>query len=146
MVYSRVFALFAALAAVSGVACGPDRTTLVSPSATASLVGTEWVLVELGGQPAGPGTTNTSPTMILDADGTRAAGFAGCNRFTTSYTLAAQRLRFGLFASTRMFCATTMDLEDRFFAALDATRGYRLAGSHLDLLGDNGVTASFTSR
>ena len=141
-----VFALFAAFAAVSAVACGPDRTTLVSPSATASLVGTEWVLVELGGQQAGVGLTNTSPTMVLEADGTRAAGFAGCNRFTSSYTLAAERLRFGLVASTRMFCANAMDLENRFLAALEATRAYRLAGPELDLLGDNGVTARFISR
>jgi len=133
------------VASLAAAACDENPST-TGPSTTGSLFGSEWVLVELGGQPIGGAAMNTSPTLVLDADATRAAGFAGCNRFTTSYTLGAAELRFGNIAATRMFCADTMTLEDRYLAALGGTRSFRVTGGRLDLLGDTGVTARFERR
>jgi heat shock protein HslJ len=138
-------AVLTVVASLAAAACDENPST-TGPSTTGSLFGSEWVLVELGGQPVAGAAMTSLPTLVLDADTTRAAGFAGCNRFTTSYTIGAAELRFGNIAATRMFCADTMTLEDRYLAALGGTRSFRVTGGRLDLLGDTGVTARFELR
>lgn len=125
---------------------GADATLPASPSERIGVVGTQWSLVQLNGQPAGVGTGGLAPTLILAADESRAGGFTGCNRFTATYELGPDRLRFGAMATTRMFCAEAMDLERRYVAALEATRAYRLSGPRLELIADQGVTAGFERR
>jgi heat shock protein HslJ len=130
-------------ASLSQVLCGGGESQQpVSPSGLAGLVGTEWSLVHLDGQPAGAGAGGVAPTLLLAAD-RRASGFAGCNRLAATYDLSADRLRVGPIATTRMFCAESMDLERRYLAALEATRAFRLIARELELLGDDGVVARF---
>jgi heat shock protein HslJ len=134
-----VFAWLVLAGAFGQMACEVKRVQVGSPSVAVNLVGTEWFLVELDGRPV---TAATVPTLLL-SDDTRASGFAGCNRYTGSYEIAADRLAFGLLAMTRMACAETMDVEQQYLAALEKTRGYRNAGDDLVLVGDSGPVARF---
>ena len=62
----------------------------------------DWVLVALGEQSSPLGRGNQPATLRLEASTSRAVGFAGCNRFSASYTLAGDSLRFGPAMATKM--------------------------------------------
>ena len=145
--HQKFLCVLGLLGSLGQPACGRDEATQpVSPSPVVGLLGTEWSLVQLDGQPAGVGAGGIAPTLLLAVEDTRAGGFAGCNRFAATYVLAPDRLRFGPIGTTRMFCAEGMDLERRYVTALEATRVYRLTGPRLELVGDDGVVARFDTR
>src|SRR5688572_2166400 len=86
----RVVSMLWLLGSLSQLACSGDAMTQpVSPSANAGLVGPEWSLVQLNGQPPGVGAGAAAPTLLLTGEDTRAGGFAGCNRFSATYTLTS---------------------------------------------------------
>ncbi|HUL70653.1 MAG TPA: META domain-containing protein [Gemmatimonadales bacterium] len=126
-------------------ACHRSVASSTTPEAKGpALVGTEWTLVELDGQPAGLGAGDKAATLTLVSDANHASGFAGCNRMSGSYELTGAALRFGPMAVTRMACATGMDLETKFLSAIEATRGYRMTDQGLELTGETGTLARFT--
>jgi len=144
MRYLSRFAASLALLAIGLGACHHAKTqSAPQPASTAPLVGTEWTLVELGGQPVGLGAGEKPATLSLSEADKHASGFSGCNRMSGTYELEGSTLRFGPMAVTRMACATGMDLETKFLAALQATRGYRLAAEGLELTGETGTLARF---
>ena len=71
-------------------------------------------------------------------------GFSGCNRFSGSYTLNGDSLRFGPLVMTRMACADGMELARDLSAALDATRRYELSSTQLKLFGPSKAIARFS--
>jgi len=113
----------------------------LSPSAMAEVGGIEWTLTHLSGQTLA--ADGRSPTLLLSTGQPVASGFTGCNRFTGSYELGPTQLRFGPLAMTRAACLDATNPEDRYMAALVATRSYRLAGKDLELRGEDGVLARF---
>lgn len=97
-----VLGLAFCLLAASG--CPSDKKqSAAKPSmaATNALVGTEWVLTDLGGTPAIPGG---QATLAFPESG-RVAGSASCNRFTGTVEVVGTSLKFGPLAATRMACA-----------------------------------------
>ncbi|MGI9330318.1 MAG: META domain-containing protein [Gammaproteobacteria bacterium] len=88
-----------------------------------SLAGTQWLAEDIGGRGV---MDMAQSTVRFDQEG-RAAGNGGCNRYFGEYTLVDSSLRFGTIGSTRMACPEAlMNQEQDFFAALEATRSYRL--------------------
>ena len=75
-----------------------------SAQAGDALAGSEWVLVSLGAADA--------PTEVIEGSGVtlnfgadnRVSGFAGCNQFSSTYTINAGALSFAPIASTRRAC------------------------------------------
>lgn len=124
------------------IACGGGGGN--EAAAQASPEGAEWRLVRLAAGPVAAGDAQRAPSLTLEAEGARAFGSGGCNRFSGGYTREGQSLRFTPLASTRMACPD-METESAYFAALDATRGWRLAaGGGLELLDEAGdVVAGF---
>lgn len=120
-------------------ACGTNSTMSEAPDATA--VGTAWSLVELDGKPAGFGANGKPATLVLNADDLRASGYAGCNQFSGTYTLAGSALTFGPLAMTRMYCQQGQALEDAYAKALAATTGQRVSDGKLELLAGGRVVA-----
>ena len=101
----------------------------------ADLVG-GWVLAEIGAAPAAAGVKTT----LTLTDAAEATGQGGCNSFRGSYTLDGETFRFGPVASTRRACPPPqMEQETRFFAALKATRGFRIEDARLLLLDTGGA-------
>lgn len=133
--------LLAALACAAAAGCAASAESSAAP---APLEGTEWALTELEGRAPPPGDAGRPATLLL-RDG-RVNGFAGCNSFFGGYTVDGAALRFSELGATRKACATGMELESRYLAALEAVRAYRLTPQGLELRGDTTMVARFTAR
>ena len=87
------------------------------------LAGSQWLAEDIGGR----GVMDMAQSTIRFDQQGRAAGNGGCNRYFGEYTLVDSNLSFGPIGSTRMACPESlMNQEQNFFAALEATRSYRL--------------------
>ena len=94
----------------------------------ASLQGVDWVVDD-------PAFTRSDggrlPAMRFLDEG-RVSGTGGCNRYTGPAAFTAGGVRIGPLAATRLACLEpVMDLESRFFAAVEAVRGARLEAGRL---------------
>jgi len=132
--------------AVAATACRRSDRGHAAALADGTLTGRQWTLVELDGQTIDASAAAQAPNLSLTSPDNQASGFAGCNRFTGSYEVAGNELHFGPLAATRMACATGMELEDKYLAALGAVRQYRLGANQLELVADGRVLARFDSR
>ena len=74
------------------------------------------------------------PTLIFK-DG-QASGNAGCNNFSTAFTLNGNEISFGLVMATKMHC-TNMPIEKAYFDCLSKTKTYKLFGNELTLYDAN---------
>lgn len=103
-----------------------------------------WTLREIDGQPIlDQDYPDGVPTLELEMDEKRVSGFAGCNRYFGTFTLAGQMLSFSGMGSTRMACPQTMKLENQLLEALsDQKLKYQLQAGTLRLTG-NGHTLVF---
>jgi heat shock protein HslJ len=144
----KVPGTFAALGLLTVVACGPKPPASEQPPAvsTGSLDNREWTLVRLGEVSAPLGAGGRPATIQFDPTASRAAGFAGCNRYSAGYTVAGDSLTFGPALSTKMACADGDELERGYLAVLPAIRGYALSDSMLTLNGSDGPLARFRAR
>lgn len=131
----------------AGAAAAPDTSAPSAPEApapaapAAALEGTEWRLVDIGGQPSPAGADSTRhPGFTLIAEGRKVQGLAGCNRMKGTYQLDGQKLKFGPLATTRMACPA-MQTETAFLKALEATTRYEISGSSLTLYGADTAVA-----
>jgi heat shock protein HslJ len=138
----------AALGLLTVVACGPKPPASEEPPAvsTASLDNREWALVGLGEVAAPLGAGGRPATIQFEPTTGRAAGFAGCNRYSAGYTVAGDSLTFGPALSTKMACVDGDELERGYLAMLPPVRGYAVSDSMLTLSGSGGPLARFRAR
>jgi heat shock protein HslJ len=142
------FAYAARAALVLLAACpGPRQQAKQEQSAVPArtITDREWVLVALGNE-ASAGRGNQPATLRFDAIDSHAAGFAGCNHFRASYTMADNGLRFGPALATKMACAEGDELERSFLAVLPLVTGYEATDSALILTDASGPLARFRAR
>jgi len=104
----------------------------------------DWELVVLGLDTRPP--SGRPVTMRFDSGSRRAAGSAGCNRYSAAYTLRGEGLTFGPAAATRMACPDGMEFEGTFFGMLTQVTAYEVTGSALVLRGADGPLARFEVR
>jgi|GEM_PF-4715938 heat shock protein HslJ len=103
---------------------------------SAPLEGTEWVL---------DGTLPGTEITLALSNGI-AAGSAGCNTYTTSYSLAGQQLTFDPPKLTAMSCAPpTMAQEQTYLEALSGTFSFEVLGEQLTLQ-TGSAPLTFTAR
>ena len=96
-----------------------------------------------GGEGAVAGVEST----LTLTDAAEALGRGGCNSFRASYSLDGGTFRFGPIAATRRACPPPqMQQETRFFAALEATRGFRIEDGALVLLDAAGAPVARLER
>ena len=109
---------------------------LPPPETPNPLVDIVWTVTSIGGDPILP---QSKVTLSIAGD-QRVGGSGGCNSYFTEADFAGPPLTFSPIAGTRMACdPAVMAQEGRFFAALDATAGYELAGNALKLVDAAGV-------
>lgn len=120
-----------ALTALGCVSLGGGA--LVPPS----LAGSSWVAEAIDGQ----GMVGRPPITLTFENAERAVGSTGCNRYFAAVRMSERaRLRFGQPGSTRMACPpAVMEQEQRFLAAIEAVRGYRLDGTTLVLFDEQRI-------
>jgi heat shock protein HslJ len=137
-------AISATCALATLAACQPSRTASSDVAFRSSVAGVDWELMELNAKTASTGAGGRRATLRFDADSARVTGFSGCNRFSGSYTLNGDSLRFGPLVMTRMACTDGMELEHDLSAALEATRRYELSSTQLKLFGPSKAIARFS--
>ncbi len=124
----------------------PAAASDTSPPASDAglpLDGREWSLVALGDAAAPAGAGGRPATIQFDIANGRASGFAGCNRYSASFTVEGERLTFGPAMSTKMACEDGDELERRYLPVLPDVTGYQQSDSTLSLVGANGSLARF---
>ena len=126
--------------------CRPTGTVLSPVDFRRSVSGADWELVELRGQPAPHGAGGRRATLRFDADSARISGFAGCNRYFSSYTLGDDEpaLKLSAIGMTKMACSQGMDLERQFADALAQVTRYTIENNRLTLLDASSAVAVFT--
>jgi len=117
--------------------------------AAAPLAGTTWQLTGYNNGQGGVVSVNpnTQVTAVFGEDGTL-SGNAGCNSYSTSYTIEGSTLSINsAIASTMMACAEdVMQQETAFLAALPNATTFNVQGDSLELRDSNGaLIASFTA-
>jgi heat shock protein HslJ len=105
-----------------------------------ALVGKEWRLVSLGPAGAESNVVPGAAVTLRFADTGRASGSTGCNNFSGTYTVRGDTISFGAMASTRRACTDQRanEQEQRFLAAFDSARRFRLVSTRLTIYYTNG--------
>lgn len=113
--------------------CGGDPMSL--------LVGGDWAVASIDGEPTG----ERPPTLQFLPEG-RAAGFAGCNRWTGGVVLSGEGVSFTQTATTMMACPEpAMAAERRFLDVLSRTTRHDFgADGSLQLIAGDTVIAVAT--
>lgn len=106
------------------------------------VTGIDWRLVTLQGNSPVVSATGHDPSLEL-TESRKATGYSGCNRFSGSYTLNGDSLRFGPLVTTRMACSGNFSLEQQYLAALGAVTRYQVNTDSLVLYKGNEPTAVY---
>lgn len=127
---------------IANVVPSATAVTPPAPPAPPAILDITWQAESINGVPVARGIVSS---LSIGAD-KRAGGRGGCNSWFAQADLNGERLVFSAVAATRMACASehATKQEGSFFAALAATRFWRLDKDHLTLLDANGAAlASF---
>lgn len=119
-----------------------------SPAETqASVVETQWNLVELNGSSVSVPASEGQVYIYLQEDGDKLSGSDGCNRFFGSYDLSGSSLQFHSVAQTMMACRGAFaEREAELIAALKLVTSYQISDNGLQLKVDDRVLARFQAR
>lgn len=108
------------------------------------LVGTEWQLIQLGGETIQP--QEGSFTVTLSTDNGQITGVGACNRLSGPYKSDEKRsLKIGPLASTRMACPD-LKREQAFIQALESATHYDMDGPMLLILSNGELRAVFQAK
>ena len=109
-----------------------------------AIEGKTWRLTALADQPLAAIEPERAPSLSLDGATKRASGSAGCNRFSGTYELSGNSLRFGPLATTRMMCPPEiMAVEDAMLKALAGELAWSLQDGTLALTREGQLLARF---
>lgn len=100
----------------------------------AALLDKEWKVYQIGGNQI----EASNPTLLFQGDTKQVGGFAGCNRFFSSFTVDGNSLKLGVTGLTRMMCQD-MTVEDAFVKALEQVRSFEVSGTELQLMDEDGT-------
>lgn len=116
--------------------CFAEPASTPAAPADALFAPASWTLVELQGK-AVPKAEDArrAPSISFSREGNRVSGFAGCNRFTGTFTVeAGNKLKFSPLAMTRMMCPDDA-LEPEFMKVLESHEHFQADGQTLVLSG-----------
>jgi len=117
----------ASCAGMPGQTTGKKGETTAFPTAQ-SLLGTEWILEDLGGA----GMLDRVQATLAFPEAGRVAGSSSCNRFAGSVEVGNGTIRFGQLASTRRACVpAVMDQEGKYLKALEGAERVAMEGPYL---------------
>jgi heat shock protein HslJ len=145
---------------VSAAACASRRTTTADASTATALASAShshgaqpaaveraWSIIALEGVSVEVPAERARPTLIFDAKQKRVSGMAGVNRFSGTYTMEGESLKFGPLLATKMAGPPELnELEIRYLRALERTAMWRLDGDELELRTGPRVVARFAAK
>jgi putative lipoprotein len=144
----RLVPLLLALALAGCAKKTPDDKATPAPAATPaasvrSIENRDWDLIALGEKDNPLGAGGQPATQHLDASAKRAAGNAGCNRYSAGYVLKGDSLAFAAAMTTRMACPDGMELESAWLTTLPKLVTWSATDTSLTLNGPEGPLARF---
>jgi heat shock protein HslJ len=106
-----------------------------------------WTLVELEGERVRVASGQRAPTLELNADHDRVAGFGGVNQFAGTFTTSRDTVALGSLLATKMAGPSALnELETNYLRALESANRWRIANDELMLLNEEKVVARFVAR
>ena len=119
-----IAAVVATVAACSGGAATPSPSASAAASASAGaleLDGTSWLLTDYISPDGAVFTVPAAVTPLLAFEGGNLTGNAGCNTFSSTYTVTGDAIELGPIMSTKMACEEPMaSVEGAYLAALES--------------------------
>lgn len=100
-----------------------------------------WKLISLNGETVNPNGNQRSEAYItFSEEGNQVMGNSSCNNFSGTYELNREEssISFSPVMATKMACINQMELERKFFQALQKTHSYSIEGDILTLSHENG--------
>ena len=132
------------VAALVAVLVGCCNCRAVQKKNQKPLEGTEWQLVQLGGESIQP--VEGKYTIQFFAEENRFAGVGECNHLTATYSTNEKRdLVLENAGMTRMMCPN-QEAEDRFVEMLNKVTRYDMDGQMLMLFADDDLLAVFQAK
>jgi heat shock protein HslJ len=128
----------------------PTPAPTEEPPAASPLPGTSWLLISYNNGQGGMVSVlaGTEITALFGIDGTL-SGSAGCNTYSTTYTVDGNSLAIGPPVTTGQACTEpvgVMEQESAYLEALSATASYEIQGDQLTLRSAAGqVVAQYVS-
>ena len=140
-----IAAVVATVAACSGGAATPAPSASAAASASAGaleLDGTSWLLTDYVSPDGAVFTVPAAVTPLLAFEGGNLTGNAGCNTFSSTYTVTGDVIEIGPIMSTKMACEEPMSsVEAAYLAALESVDKVAiLDDGKLQLWDDGGKT------
>jgi heat shock protein HslJ len=122
-------ATWLAIATVAGCSSDPTRSgTITGTLGAKDLLGSEWILEDLGGA----GVIDGDRATITFLEGDRIAGNGTCNQFSGGAKIENGNIKVGPLAMTRKACPPAlMDQETRYTVALQGAERIALDGPSL---------------
>ena len=138
-------AVVATVAACSGGGATPAPSASAAASASAGaleLDGTSWLLTDYVSPDGAVFTVPAAVTPLLAFEGGNLTGNAGCNTFSSTYTVTGDVIEIGPIMSTKMACEEPMaSVEGAYLAALESVDKVAiLDDGKLQLWDDGGKT------
>lgn len=132
------------IVALVAVLAGCCNCRAVQKKSQKPLEGTEWQLVQLGGETIQP--VEGKYTIQFFEEEHRFAGVGECNHLTATYsTNAKHELTLENAGMTRMMCPN-QEAEDRFVEMLNKVTRYDIDGQMLMLFAENDLLAVFQAK
>ena len=98
-----------------------------------TIIGNYWKLVELGGKPVEPGSTQKEPFIRLNEQNSRLEATGGCNGLGGTFELnEPNRIKFSQIIGTMMACEN-MEVERELIKVLETADSYHLQADSLQL-------------
>lgn len=115
-----------------------DVRTIVSVNPLATIEGTYWKLLSIGGREMiMSDKQEREASFQLRAGIGQAKGFGGCNSFTGGYILNGNELSFTPMAATMRDCIRGMDSEQAFFEVLENAAYFSITEESLTLFSES---------
>lgn len=113
-----------------------DKTDIPAAPPPPPILDVTWQAESIGGTPV----VGSAPATLSIAGDMRAGGRGGCNSWFAQAKIDGDAIAFSAVAATRMSCAAGItEQETAFFAALGATRFWRLRDDKLVLVDSAGL-------
>jgi heat shock protein HslJ len=127
------------LLVLTAASCGVKNGNTTTPEPE----DVKWVLEALMTLPNIKVPAKDGPFMRLEKVTGKVNGSGGCNSFFGSFTRSDDNIDISNIASTKKYCVELQELENAYFAALDAANRYSLKGKELLLFKDDTQLAKF---
>lgn len=110
------------------------RESCGTPLAAAVFTETWWAVTRLEGAPVTAAMFQTEPHLVFSEGGGRFYGSGGCNRIAGAWRGDGTALTLTPGPMTMMACERGMDTERHLVGLMRRVQGYRITGSHLELV------------